>query len=89
MRVYIYEGGNLVEAHGYKLEVPSEGGGTITSLTNIHSAIVYPESFTVFNYFHMNWGLYGNNNGYFYQDNVSVNSTNFNVDRKNLIIDAI
>ncbi|MBQ2966195.1 MAG: C10 family peptidase [Bacteroidales bacterium] len=65
------------------------GGGIITSLTNIHSAIVYPESFTVFNYFHMNWGWYGNNNGYFYQDNISVNSTNFNVDRKNLIIDAI
>ena len=73
----------------YKLYVIPMGGGTITSLTNIHSVIVYPESFTVFNYFHMNWGWYGNNNGYFYQDNVSVNSTNFNVDRKNLIIDAI
>ena len=24
--IYIYEDGNLVEAHGYKLKVPSEGG---------------------------------------------------------------
>ena len=59
------------------------GAGEITELTNICTDRVYPENFVIHNYYHMNWGHFGNNNGYFYKEALWGN---FSTDRKDLII---
>ena len=70
----------------YKLFVIPMGSSEITYLENIYSTYIYPDSFTISNYFHMNWGHYGSHNGYFYQDAVGSSLGNFNAERMNLII---
>ena len=73
----------------YMLFVIPMGVNEITSLINIYSSIIYPENLTIFNHFHMNWGWYGDNNGYYYQDSVNPSDKNYNIDRRTLIITRI
>ena len=64
----------------------SEDVSNLSFLENIHTGIVYDNILTVLKHYRMNWGWYGNYNGYFLDSSISTIEGDYSVNRKELII---
>lgn len=70
----------------YSLFVIPMGVSEIASLSNIYTTYVYPDSFIINYYYHMNWGWDGQYDGFYIEGAVSPSVDNYSSNRMELII---